>query len=91
MITASGLSWTGSGLTVLEYADSDDGERVIGMTMGALGIAAWPLLSLILMRLASGVSDRGGRLAVRSVLGVGTALVLGLFIVALAFTRPPIS
>lgn len=91
MLTASGLSWVSSGFTVLEYSDSDDGERAIGMTMGALGVVVWLVLSLVLLRPTLGGSGRGGRIAVRLVLAAGAVIVLGFFAVALVPVHTSIS
>lgn len=91
MLTASGLSWAGSGFTVLEYSDSDDGERAIGMTMGALGVVVWLVLSLVLLRPTVGGPSRGGRIAVLLALGAGAVIVLGFFAVALVPVHTSIS
>lgn len=91
MLTASGLSWVDSGFSVLEYADSDDSERAIGMTMGAVGVGVWLVLSLALVRSTLAGSRRGGRIAVRLVLGAGAMLVLGFFVVALVPVHTSIS
>ncbi|MEV7693274.1 helix-turn-helix domain-containing protein [Microbacterium sp. NPDC089189] len=37
----SGLSLAGPGLTIIEYSDSDHGERSIGIAMGVIALATW--------------------------------------------------
>ncbi|GAA2902135.1 hypothetical protein [Microbacterium esteraromaticum] len=86
MLAASGLSWAGSGFTIAEYPDSDDSERVIGLTLGALGVALWALVSA-LMVWGGGPAGQGDRRAVRVVVGAGAVLVVALF-VAVVPVRP---
>lgn len=88
MLGASGLSWSGSQFAVLEYADSDDTERTIGIAIGILGLASWLLLSTGLIWLEIR-SSRRGRVAVWVVLAAGALLVLGLFVAILSSARPP--
>jgi len=86
MLTASGLSWAGSGFTIAEYPDSDDSERVIGLTLGALGVAIWALVSA-LMVWGGGPAGHGDRRAVRVVVGAGAVLVAAIFL-AVVPVRP---
>lgn len=44
MLGVSGLTVAGPGLTVIEYSDSDDSERSIGIGMGIIALAVWLIL-----------------------------------------------
>ena len=46
MLGLAGLSLAGPGLTVIEYADSDDTERAIGIGMGIIALVVWLVLLL---------------------------------------------
>lgn len=89
ILGASGLSWSGSGFAILEYSDSDDSERFIGLVMGVLALVSWLLLSVALAWLAGRDSGRGGRVAIWITLSAGVLLVLGLFVAILSSARLP--
>lgn len=40
-VAGPGLSWAGPGVTVIEYSDSDDSERAIGIAMGGIALVVW--------------------------------------------------
>jgi hypothetical protein len=92
MLGLAGLSLAGPGLTVIEYSDSDDTERSIGIGMGVIALVAWLLLlmSAALVGLRGGRPTRARRAAVWIVVGLSAVLVLGILIAVLA-TPPPLS
>lgn len=92
MLGLAGLSLAGPGLTVIEYSDSDDTERSIGIGMGIIALAAWLilLLSATLVGLRGGRPTRMRRATVWILVGLSTVLVLGTLIAVLA-TPPPLS
>lgn len=92
MFGAAGLTLAGPGLTVIEYADSDDSERSIGIGMGVIALVAWLvlLLSAALVGLRDGPPTRARRATVRIVVGLSAVLVLGTLVAVLA-TPPPLS
>lgn len=92
MLGVSGLSGAGPGLTVIEYSDSDDTERAIGIGMGVVALIVWLvlLLSAVLVGLRGGRPTRERRATVWIVAGLSTLLVLGALIVVLATPPPPI-
>lgn len=91
MLGVSGLSWAGPGFTVIQYSDSDDTERSIGIGMGIIALVAWflLLLSASLVGLRGGRPTRARRVAVWIVVGMSAVLVLGLTIVVLSTPPPP--
>ncbi|MEJ1087341.1 hypothetical protein WDU99_03310 [Microbacterium sp. Mu-80] len=92
MLGVSGLTLAGPGLTVIEYSDSDDGERAIGIGMGIIALVVWVvlLLAAMPMGLRGERPTRARKATVWIVVGLSTILVLGPLIVVLA-TQPPIS
>ncbi|MFB7252542.1 hypothetical protein [Microbacterium sp. NPDC056234] len=92
MLGASGLSMAGPGLTVIEYSDSDDSERAIGIGMGVIALVVWLVLSLsaVLVGLRGGHPTRARRATVWIAVGLSTILVLGALIAVLA-TPPPLN
>ena len=88
----AGLSLAGPGATVIEYSDSDDGERSIGIGMGIAALVAWLvlLLSAALVGLRGPRPTRARRATVRIAVGLSAVLVLGVLIAVLA-TQPPAS
>jgi hypothetical protein len=86
-----GLSWAGPGVTVIEYSDSDDAERAIGIGMGIIALVVWLilLLSAVLVGLRGDSPTRERRATVWSVVGLSAVLVQGALIAALA-TPPPL-
>lgn len=86
-----GLSWGGPGVTVIEYADSDDTERAIGIGMGIIALVVWLvlLLSAVLVGLDGVHPKRERRATVWSIVGLSTVLVMGALIALLA-TPPPL-
>jgi hypothetical protein len=92
MLGVAGLSLAGPGLTVIEYSDSDDAERSIGIGMGIIALVAWLmlLLSAVLVGLRGGRPTRARRATVWVVVGLSAVLVLGTLIAVLA-TPPPLS
>lgn len=87
-----GLSFAGPGVTVIEYSDSDDTERAIGIGMGIIALVVWLvlLLSAVLVGVRGGGPTRARRATVWIVVGLSTVLVLGTSIAVLA-TPPPLS
>jgi hypothetical protein len=92
MLGLAGLSLAGPGLTVIEYSDSDDTERAIGIGMGVIALTAWLILLLpaALVGLRGGRPTRERRATVWIIVGLSAALVLGTLIAVLA-TPPPLS
>ncbi len=92
MLGAAGLSLAGPGLTVIEYSDSDDTERAIGIGMGVIALVFWLVLlpSAVLVGLRGSRPTRERRATVWIIAGLSTALVLGMLIAVLA-TPPPFS
>lgn len=92
MLGLAGLSLAGPGLTVIEYSDSDDAERAIGIGMGSIALAVWLvlLLSAVLVGLHGGHPTRARRATVWIVVGLSTVVVLGTLIAVLA-APPPLS
>ena len=90
MLGLSGLSLAGPGFTVIDYSDSDDGERAIGIGMGVFALVAW--LSLTFLAGYAGLGGEGPtrarRVAVWIVLGLSSVLVMGALVAVLA-TPPP--
>jgi len=91
MLGLAGLSLAGPGLTVIEYADSDDTERAIGIGMGIIALVVWLvlLLSAVLVGLGGVHPKRERRATVWSIVGLSTVLVMGALIAVLA-TPPPL-
>ncbi len=91
ILGAAGLSWAGPGVTVIEYSDSDDTERAIGIGMGTIALVVWLvlLLSALLVGLRGDRPTRERRATVWSVVGLSMVLVLGVLIAVLA-TPPPL-
>lgn len=91
MLGAAGLSLAGPGLTVIEYSDSDDAERAVGIGMGIIALGVWLLLLLAaaLVGLLGERPTRGRRVTVWIVVGLSLVLVLGMLIAVLA-TPPPV-
>lgn len=92
MLGLAGLSLAGPGLTVIEYSDSDDAERAIGIGMGSIALVVWLvlLLSAVLVGLRGGHPTRARRATVWIVAGLSAVVVLGTLIAVLAAT-PPLS
>ena len=95
MLGLSGLSLAGPGLTVIEYSDSDDAERAIGIGMGSLALVVWLVLLLSAVHVGVGGGrptrpTRARRATVWIVVGLSAVLVLGTLIAVLA-TPPPLS
>lgn len=92
MLGVSGLTLAGPGLTVIEYSDSDDSERSIGIGMGVIALVVWLILlaSAALAGLSGGPQTRMRRVTVWIVVGLGATLVLGVLVAVLA-TPPPLS
>lgn len=90
-LAGPGLSWAGPGVTVIEYSDSDDTERAIGIGMGIIALAVWLvlLLSAVLVGLRGERPTRERRATVWIVVGLSSVLVLGVLIAVLA-TSPPL-
>ncbi|MEV7799961.1 hypothetical protein AB0O14_12780 [Microbacterium foliorum] len=91
ILGAAGLSLAGPGLTVIEYSDSDDTERAIGIGMGVIALVVWLvlLLSAVFVGLSGDRPTRERRATVWSVVGLSMVLVLGMLIAVLA-TPPPL-
>jgi len=91
MLGLAGLSLAGPGLTVIEYVDSDDTERAIGIGMGIIALVVWLvlLLSAVLVGLGGVYPKRERRATVWSIVGLSTVLVMGALIAVLA-TPPPL-
>lgn len=91
MLGLAGLSLAGPGVTVIEYADSDDTERAIGIGMGIIALVVWLvlLLSAVLVGLGGVHPKRERRATVWSIVGLSTVLVMGALIAVLA-TPPPL-
>lgn len=91
MLGLAGLSLAGPGLTVIEYADSDDTERAIGIGMGIIALVVWLvlLLSAVLVGLGGVHPKRELRATVWSIVGLSTVLVMAALIAVLA-TPPPL-
>lgn len=92
MLGLAGLSLASPGLAVIEYSDSDDTERSIGIGMGIVALVAWLmlLLSAALVGLRGGRSTRARRATVWILVGLSMVLVLGALVAVLA-TPPPLS
>lgn len=92
MLGLAGLSLAGPGLTVIEYSDSDDTERAIGIGMGVVALTAWLILLLpaALVGLRGDRPTHARRATVWIIVGLSAALVLGTLIAVLA-TPPPLS
>lgn len=92
MLGLSGLTLAGPGLTVIEYSDSDDAERAIGIGMGIVSLVAWLIFlpSAALVGLGGDRPTRARRVTVWVVVGLSAVLVLGLLAVVLA-APPPVS
>lgn len=92
MLGVAGLTLAGPGLTVLEYSDSDDTERAIGVGMGIVALVVWLvlLLSAALVGLRGVGPLRARRATVWIAVGLSAVLVLGTLIAVLA-TPPPLS
>lgn len=92
MLGLSGLTLAGPGLMVIEYSDSDDAERAIGIGMGVVSLVAWLVLLLFaaLVGLGGDRPTRARRVTVWSVVGLSAVLVLGMLTAVLA-TPPPVS
>jgi membrane protease YdiL (CAAX protease family) len=92
MLALSGLTLAGPGLTVIEYSDSDDSERAIGIAMGGIALVVWLvlLLSAVWVGLHGSRPTRARRATVWIVGGLSAVLVLGALIAVLA-TPPPLS
>jgi len=88
----SGLSWAGPGVTVIEYSDSDDTERAIGIGMGIIALTAWLALlaSAALVGLRGGRPTSARRATVWIVVGLSMVLVLGTLTAVLS-TPPPLT
>lgn len=86
MFGLSGLTLAGPGLTVIEYSDSDDAERSIGIGMGIVALLAWValLLPAVLVGLGGDRPTRGRRATVWIVVGLSAILVLGVLAAVLA-------
>lgn len=89
-LVGSGLAWAGPGVTVIEYSDSDDTERAIGIGMGIIALVVWLvlLLSALLLGIRGGRPTRERRGTVWIVVGLSTVLVLGTLTAVLA--TPPL-
>ncbi|WP_311259331.1 hypothetical protein [Microbacterium sp. WCS2018Hpa-9] len=89
-LAGPGLSWAGPGVTVIEYSDSDDAERAIGIGMGIIALVVWLvlLLSALLVGVRGGRPTRERRGTVWIVVGLSTVLVLGTLTAVLA--TPPL-
>jgi membrane protease YdiL (CAAX protease family) len=92
MLGLSGLTVAGPGLMVIEYSDSDDAERAIGIGMGVFALLVWLVLLLFaaLVGLGGEQPMRARRATVWIVVGLSAVMVLGLLTAVLA-TPPPIS
>ncbi|GAA2941972.1 hypothetical protein GCM10010458_28800 [Microbacterium luteolum] len=92
MLGLAGLSLAGPGVTVIEYSDSDDSERAIGIGMGIIALVVWLVLLFpaVLVGLRGGRPTRARRATVWIVVGLSTVLVLGTLFAVLA-TPPPLS
>ena len=92
MLGLSGLTLAGPGPSVIEYSDSDDAERSIGVGMGVVSLLVWLvlLLSAALVGLGGDRPTRARRATVWVVVGLSAVLVLGLLAAVLA-TPPPVS
>jgi membrane protease YdiL (CAAX protease family) len=92
MLGVSGLSLAGPGFTIIEYSDSDDSERAIGIGMGVIALLGWLLLllSAAFAGLGGDHLPRARRAIVWLLLGLSAVLVLGLLTAVLA-TPPPAS
>ena len=92
MLGVAGLSLAGPGLIVIQYSDSDDSERAIGVGMGVIALVVWLvlLLSAVLLGLRGGRPTRARRATVWIVVGLSMVLVLGTLIPVLA-TPPPLN
>lgn len=92
MLGLAGLSLAGPGLTVIEYSDSDDSERAIGIGMGVIALVVWLvlLLSAALVGLRGGRPTGARRVTVWIIVGLSTVVVVGTLIAVLA-TPPPLS
>lgn len=90
-LAGPGLSWAGPGATVIEYSDSDDTERAIGIGMGIIALAVWLvlLLAAVLVGLRGDRPTRERRATVWILVGLSTVLVLAMLIAVLA-TPPPL-
>ncbi|MFG6475087.1 hypothetical protein ACFXP7_01725 [Microbacterium sp. P06] len=92
MLGVSGLSWAGPGFTIIEYSDSDDGERSTGIGMGIIALVTWlvAVMSAALVGLRGESPRPTQRATVWILLGASAVLVLGLTILVLS-TPPPAS
>ncbi|MGW8484529.1 hypothetical protein ACWGJP_15470 [Microbacterium sp. NPDC055903] len=92
MFGVSGLTLAGPGLTVIEYSDSDDGERSIGIGMGVVALVVWLalLVAAALVGLRGERPTHARRVTAWIVVGLSAALVLGALVAVLA-TPPPLS
>ena len=78
MLGLSGLTLAGPGLMIIEYSDSDDVERTIGIVMGLVSLAGWLvlLLAAAFVGLRGERNTRARRAALWTSAGLSTVLVL---------------
>lgn len=92
MLGVSGLSLAGPGLIVIEYSDSDDFERAIGIGLGIGALVGWLLVLCAAVFVGLRGDDppsRGRRVTVWVVAALSAVLTLGLLTAVLS-TPPPV-
>ena len=90
MLGLSGLTLAGPGLTVIEYSDSDDSERSIGIGMDIIALVVWLMLlsSALVTGLRGGDPTRGRHTTAWVIVALGTAVVLVALTAVLATPHP---